>query len=158
MVTSRINKMKSVVSDNDIEINRFAQYNRSSFILEISEISCNKNENVSNIIKKVIMLTVTTGFNITQVPVAHRISKRENTPIIILFNKKSDRNYFYKPKKKFQNLRAHQFQATRIVDEEVTFPGNGKEQVEETIDNEVLMFLNESLTRINRRLLKGVEK
>ena len=27
MITSRINKMKSVVSDNDIEINRFAKYN-----------------------------------------------------------------------------------------------------------------------------------
>ena len=115
MITSRINNMKSVVSYNDIEINRFAQYNRSSFILEISEIPCNKNENVSNIIKKVIMLimlTVTTGFNITQVPVTHRTSKRENTPIIVLFNKKSDRNYFSEPKKKFQNLRAHQFQAT----------------------------------------------
>ena len=112
MITSRINNMKSVVSYNDIEINRFAQYNRSSFILEISEISCNKNENVSNIIKKVIMLTVTTGFNITQVPVAHRTSKRENTPIIVLFDKKSDRNYFSEPKKKFPNLRAHQFQAT----------------------------------------------
>ena len=112
MITSRINNMKSVVSDNDIEINRFVKYNRSSFILEISEIPCNKNENVSNIIKNVIILTVTTGFNITQVPVAHRTSKRENTPIIILFNRKSDRNYFYKPKQKFQNLRAHQFQAT----------------------------------------------
>ena len=42
--------MKSVVSDKDIKINRLAQYNRFSFMLEISGISFNKNENVSNII------------------------------------------------------------------------------------------------------------
>ena len=45
--------MKSVVSDNGIEVNRLAQYNRSSFLLEILGIPFNKNENVSNIIQKI---------------------------------------------------------------------------------------------------------
>ena len=45
--------MKSVVSDNGIEVNRLAQYNRSSFLLEILGILFNKNENVSNIIQKI---------------------------------------------------------------------------------------------------------
>ena len=83
--------MKSVVSDKDIKINRLAQYNRFSFMLEISGISFNKNENVSNIIKIVVMLTKITGCEITPVGIAYRTSKRENAPIIILFNKKPDR-------------------------------------------------------------------
>ena len=47
------------------------------------------------------MLTKITGFDITQVVVAHRTSKRENGPIIMLFNKKSYRTNFLKQKKKF---------------------------------------------------------
>ena len=105
------------------------------------------------------MLTKITGFDITQVDVAHRTSKRENAPIIILFNKKSDKTNFFKQKKKFHNLRAHQlFQSTQLVDEEVTLPGIDKKQGEETSDNKNLIFLNESFTPTNRRLLKEAKK
>ena len=79
-----LNNMKSVVNDNGIEVNRLAQYNRSSFMLEISGIPFNKNENVPNIIQKIVMLTKITDFDITQVDVAHRTSKRKNAPIIML--------------------------------------------------------------------------
>ena len=34
--------MKPVINDNGIEVNRLAQYNRSSFMLEISGIPFNK--------------------------------------------------------------------------------------------------------------------
>ena len=57
------------------------------------------------------MLTKITGFETTQVDVAHRTFKRENIPIIMLFNKKSDRTNFFNQKKKFHNLQAHQFQS-----------------------------------------------
>ena len=62
-----LNNMKSVVNDNGIEVNRLTQYNRSSFMLEISGIPFNKNENVSNIIQKIAMLTKITDLDITQV-------------------------------------------------------------------------------------------
>ena len=111
-----LNNMKSVVRDNGIEVNRLAQYNRSSFMLEISGITFNKNKNVSNIIQKIVMLTKITGFDITQVDVAHRTSKRENALIIMLFNKKSERTNLFKLKKKFHKLRAHQlFQSTQLM-------------------------------------------
>ena len=110
-----LNNMKSVVRDNGIEVNRLAQYNRSSFMLEISGITFNKNKNVSNIIQKIVMLTKITGFDITQVDVAHRTSKRENA-LIMLFNKKSDRTNLFKLKKKFHKLQAHQlFQSTQLM-------------------------------------------
>ena len=64
--------MKSVVRDNDIEVNRLAQYNRSSFMLEIPGIPFNKNKNKSNIIQKIVMLTKITGFDITQVDVTQK--------------------------------------------------------------------------------------
>ena len=70
--------MKSVINDNGIEVYRLAQYNISSFMLEISGIPFNKNENVSNIIQKIVILTQITDFDITQVDIAHRTSKRQN--------------------------------------------------------------------------------
>ena len=93
--------MKSVVNDNGIEVNRLAQYNSSSFMLEISGTPFSKNENLSNIIQKIVLLTKITDFDITQVDVAHRTSKRQNA-LIMLFNKKSDRTNFFKQNNKFQ--------------------------------------------------------
>ena len=151
--------MKSVVRDNGIEVNRLAECNRSSFMLKISGIPLNKNENVSNIIQKIVTLTKITGFDITKIDIAHRTSKRKNAPITMLFNKKTYRTNFFNQKKKFHNLRAHQlFQSTQLVDEDVTLPGIDNKQGEETIDNENLILLNESFTLANRRLLKETKK
>ena len=76
------------------------------------------------------MLTKITEFDITQVDVADRTYKRQNVPIIMLFNKKSDRTNFFKQRKKFHSLQAHQFQSSQLVDEEVTLPGIDKERGE----------------------------
>ena len=88
--------MKPVIRDNGIEVNRLTQYNRSSFMLEISGIPFNKNENKSNIIQKIVMLTkiIYIDSDVTQVDVAHRTSKRPNAPTILSFNKKSDKLFF----------------------------------------------------------------
>ena len=61
-------------------------------------------KNVSNIIQKIVMLTKITDFDITQVDLVHRRSKRQNSPIIMLFNKKSDRTNFFKQKKEISQL------------------------------------------------------
>ena len=76
----------------------------------------------------------------------------------MLLNKKSDKTSFFKQRKKFHSLRAHQFQSSQLVDEEVTLPGIDKERGEETSNNESLIFLNESLTPTNRRLFKEAKK
>ena len=104
------------------------------------------------------MLTKITGFDITQVDVAQRTSKKENASIIMLLNKISDSTNFFKQKKKFHNLQTHQFQSTQLVDEEVTLPGIGKKRGEETSDNESLIFPNESLTSTYRILLKEAKE
>ena len=70
-------------------------------------------------------------FDITQVDIAQITSKREDAPIIILFNKKSDRTNLYKQKKKFHTLCAHQFQSTQLADEDIILPDIDKEQGEE---------------------------
>ena len=75
-----------------------------------------------------------------------------------VISKKSDRTNFFKQRKKFHNLRAHHFQSSQLVEEEVTLPGIDKERGEETSNNESLIFLNESLTPTNRRLLKEAKK
>ena len=74
------------------------------------------------------------------------------------FNKKSDKLIFLSKKKEFHNLQAHQFQFNQLADEQVTLLGTDKEQDEATGDNESLIFLNESLTPTNRRLLKEAKK
>ena len=50
------------------------------------------------------MLTKITDSDITQVDLAHRTYKRQNVPIIMLLNKKSDRTNFFKQRKKFRDL------------------------------------------------------
>ena len=77
-----------------------------------------------------------------QVDVALRTSKRQNTPIIMLFNKKSDRTNFFKQRKEFHNLRAHQFQSSQLADEEVTLPDIDKKRGDETSNNKMLIVLN----------------
>ena len=72
-------------------------------MLEISGIPFNKNENVSNI-QKIVMLPKITDFDITQVDIVHKTSKRQNAPIIMLFNKNSDRTNLFKQRKKFHSL------------------------------------------------------
>ena len=116
-------------------------------MLEISGIPFNKNGNMSNIIADFMLDDV-----------AHRTSKRQNTPIIMLFNKKSDRTNFFKQRKEFHNLRAHQSQSSQLVDEEVTLPDIDIERGEETSNSKMLIVLNESLTPTNRRLLKEAKK
>ena len=96
-----LNSMKSI-SDNGIEVNRLVQYNRSSFMVEISGMPFNKNQHVSTIIQNLILLTKITDFDITQVDVAHITSKIQNSQVM-LFDKKSDRTNLFKQRKTFCN-------------------------------------------------------
>ena len=49
------------------------------------------------------------GYEPGQVDVAHWISRKKTAPIIALFHKKSDRQNFYRQKKKLYSLNVNQF-------------------------------------------------
>ena len=86
--------------ENKINLNKLAQYHRSSFMLEISGIPRRKQEDAIKLVEKVVQKAKIKDFHREQI-VAHRTSASSTAPIIILFNKKLDRNNFFKQKKPF---------------------------------------------------------
>ena len=69
--------------------NENAQYIRSSFMLELSNIPVqDKNENSVNIACKVAELAKIDNFHRNQIDVAHRTSKNKMASIIVLFTRK----------------------------------------------------------------------
>ena len=85
--------------------NENAQYIRSSFMLELSNIPVQgNNENSVEIICKVADLVKIDNFHRNQINVAHRTSKNKMASIIVLFHKKSDRQNFYSRRKKISKV------------------------------------------------------
>ena len=85
--------------------NENAQYIRSSFMLELSNIPVQgNNENSVEIICKVADLVKINNFHRNQINVAHRTSKNKMASIIVLFLKKSDRQNFYSQRKKISKV------------------------------------------------------
>ena len=82
-----------------------------------------------------------TNFNKNQIDLAHTTSTKTTAPIIISFNKKSDRVIFYNQRKKIKKLRSGHFQ----IDTET---GSNDEE------RGIYIYMNESLTPKNRKLLK----
>ena len=69
--------------------NENAQYIRSSFMLELSNIAVqDKNENSVDIVCKVAELAKIDNFHRNQIDVAHRTSKNKMASIIVLFTRK----------------------------------------------------------------------
>ena len=85
--------------------NENAQYIRSSFMLELSNIPVqDKNENSVSILCKVAELAKIDNFHRNQIDVAHQASKNKMASIIVLFYKKSYRQNFYFQKKKISKF------------------------------------------------------
>ena len=85
--------------------NENAQYIRSCFMLELSNIPVQgNNENSVEIICKVADLVEINNFHRNQINVAHRTSKNKMASIIVLFLKKSDRQNFYSQRKKISKV------------------------------------------------------
>ena len=148
--------------ENEINLNKLAQYHRSSFMLEISGIPRRKQEDAIKLVEKVVQKAKIKDFHREQIDLAHRTSASSTALIIILFNKKLDRNNFFKQKKKLFSVNAEQIvekndkedsEGTKdeeYADDEVSMPG-----IEENSKRKKnVLFLNESLTRTNRTLLK----
>ena len=95
-----IDTMNKKQEENQINLNKLAiPYHRSSFMLEISGIPRRKQEDAIKLVEKVVQKAKIKDFHREQIDLAHRTSARSTAPIIILFNKKLDRNNFFKQKK-----------------------------------------------------------
>ena len=79
-------------------------------MIEIAGIPYRKEENYIQLISKLAELAEITNFNKNQIDLVHRTSAKPTAPIIILFNKKSDRINFYNQRKKRKKFRSEQFQ------------------------------------------------
>ena len=112
-------------------------------MIEIAGTPYHKEENCIQLISKLAELSEITNFRKkNQIDLVHIISTKTTAPIIILFNKKSDRINFYNERKKIKKLRAGNFQIGTDTDSDD----------EEGRGNYINM--NQSLTPTNRKLLK----
>ena len=150
------NKIKALYQsqeENQIEIKKLGQYNRSSFMLGLSGISRQGDENAIDLVNKTAVVAGICSFDVSQIDIAHRVSEKGAAPIIILFNRKADRTNFYRQKKKLFKV-----QANHIVkpnnedhsDSEASLPGLERENS--------YIYMSESLTSMNRMLLREARK
>ena len=66
-----------------MEINKLAQYNRSPFMLELSGIPRQDDENVIDLASKTALAAGICNFDVSQIDIAHRVSRKGTAPIII---------------------------------------------------------------------------
>ena len=126
--------------------NENAQYIRSSFMLELSNIPVQgKNENSVEIVCKVADLAKIDNFHRNQIDVAHQTSKNKMASIIALFHKKSDRQNFYFQKKKISKVHV---KLLSMEEDNACEIFNGEPDAKSCI------YVNESLTKQNCELLR----
>ena len=93
---NEIKALYQIQEENQIEINKLAQYNRSSFMLELSGIPRQDDENAIDLVNKTAMVAGICNFDVSQIDIAHRVSEKRTAPMIVLFNRKVDRTNFYR--------------------------------------------------------------
>ena len=111
-----IKDLKTQLQQSKDELNLHSQYIRSSWMVEISGILVKKDENLYNIISKIIDLTGIENVSVDQIVIAHRTSTSHFAPIIILFKRKLDRINFYSQKGKLRKLIVDQVLADREIE------------------------------------------
>ena len=140
--------------ENQTEINKLAQYNRSSFMLELSGIPRQDDENAIDLVNKNAVVAGICNFDVSQIDIAHRVSQKGTAPIIFLFNRKTDRANFYIQKKKLFKVRANHIVKPNNNEDhsesEVCLPGLERENS--------YIYMNKSLTSMNRMLLREARK
>ena len=109
---------------------------------EIAGTPYHKEENCIQLICKLAELVKIINFNKNQIDLKQRTSTKTAAPIIILFNKKTDRISFYNQRKKIKKLRSGHFQIG-------TDTGSDDEE-----ERGNYIYMNESLTPTNKKLLK----
>ena len=104
------NEMKALYQsqeENQIEFTKLTQYNRLSFILVLSGIPRQDDKNAIDLVNKTAVVAGICNFDVSQIDIAHRISGKGTAPIIVLFNRKTNRTDFYRQKSKLFKARAN---------------------------------------------------
>ena len=140
-LNSNINILTESPTSEKIKLNQLAQYTRSSFTIELTGIPCQRGGGVIDLTGKVVEAANITGYDPNQIDIAHRTSSQPIAPIIIMFERKRDRNNFYQQKMKLKNIKS-----STIVNQSAR-----GEQDEATVQD---IYINESLTQENHKLLK----
>ena len=70
--------------ENQIEINKLTQHNRSSFMLELSGIPWQDDENAIDLASKTAVVAGICNFDVSQIDIAQRVSEKGTAPIIVL--------------------------------------------------------------------------
>ena len=135
--------------ENQIEINKLAQYNRSSSMLELPGIPRQDDGNAIVLVNKTAVVAGICNFGMSQIDIAHWVPEKRTAPIIVLFNRKADRTNFYRQKNKLFKVRANHIVKPNNddhSDSEVSLPGLEQENS--------YIYMNESLTPMNRMLVR----
>ena len=94
-----------------VQTNHLGWYIGSLWMIEIAGIPYDKEEKcIQLIISKLAELVEITNFNKNQIDLAHRTSTNTTAPVIMLFNKKSDRINFYNQREKIKKSKSGHFQ------------------------------------------------
>ena len=120
-------------------------------MLEISGMLFTDTEDCRDLITKLVVLANITRFNISQIDMIHRTSKKSTAPIIVLFTRKTDRLNFYNQQHKVKGLTNLHFSTQKEVEE-----GEYQEVILNTNQgaNYIYIYINKSLAQENSRLLK----
>ncbi len=86
--------------------------------MQISGVPIQEDENSIDIVLKISRHLCIENFDPKRVDLAHRITTKPDSPIIILFKTRKARENFYAQKRKFGSLHVEQ-----VVGESETFPG-----------------------------------
>lgn len=87
---------------------------------EIPPTTNEKSNSVDELVAKVARLANIQKFDINQIDVAHRVSRKENASIIVKFYKKHDRKNFYSQRSNFRKLHVNQLRTEEEIYPEYT--------------------------------------
>ena len=142
LLHNTVKDLKEDLKSAKNQSNQLGQYIRSSKMVEISGIPRKKGEDCIDLINQLAHLAHFVDFDINQIDLAHRTSSYDSAPIIILFIKKRDRMNFYSQKKKLYDITSN------------SFDSNDDDNDESSNTDGSPIYMNESLTSENQRLLK----
>ena len=114
-------------------------------MLEIFGIPTSKDEDTKGIVCKLASLATMLDFSKDVTDVVHRTSSKPVAPITVLCYKNSDWNKVFEQRYKMKTLRSSQFSDDAVVEQHLE--SNGEEPTQK-------IYINESLTKENRELLK----
>ena len=150
-----LNDLVEKSKQNKTLINQLGQYHRSSCKVELTGIPSQNNKNVMDYVAHLNELANISNYLPSQVDIAHRTSTKPGSPIIILFVKKRDRLNFFSQKSKIKDITGSQFQnlgSENTNSANISINDNSDDN--DYSHAQSYVYLNESLTAENRRLLK----